>query len=225
MDFITCADAAQAAQRAAAHIAAALSRALAAQGQARLLVSGGKSPIPLFAALAQQPLPWAQVSIGLVDDRLLPPDHADSNAALVRAHLLQGPAAAARFTPLVDDPSDRAGCIARANAAWQSPTVALLGMGEDGHTASLFPGAPQLPAALDPAGREPYVAIDPPAAPYPRISASLPALLQAGERVLWLIGTNKRAVFDRAQQAVDPALPISLLLHQHRAPLTVFHAP
>lgn len=225
MDVITCADTTQAAQRAAAHIAAALSRALTAPGWARLLVSGGKSPIPLFATLAQQPLDWSRVSIGLVDERLLPPDHADSNAALVRTHLLQGAAAAARFTLLVDDPSDRCGCIARANATWQPPTMAILGMGEDGHTASLFPGAAQLPAALDPAGRDPYVAIDPPAAPYPRISASLPALLQAGECVLWLIGAGKRAVFERARLAPDPALPISLLLHHHRAPLTVFLAP
>ncbi|MBS3997266.1 MAG: 6-phosphogluconolactonase, partial [Hydrogenophaga sp.] len=74
----------------AAHIAAALRAAIAARGQASLAVSGGKSPIPLFEALREQALDWSAVSVVLVDERVVPRDHADSNTALVACHLLQG---------------------------------------------------------------------------------------------------------------------------------------
>jgi 6-phosphogluconolactonase len=114
-----------------------------------LAVSGGKSPVPFFHALRSQPLDWSRVMITLVDERFVPADHPDSNAALVREHLLQDAAAAARFLPLVGDARDDVAELAAANAAYQHPTVAVLGMGEDGHTASLFPGATALADGLD----------------------------------------------------------------------------
>ena len=90
-----CASAEALAQALAADIAQRLRGAVAERGQALLAVSGGKSPVPLFQQLSQQALPWAQVTVLLVDERCVPPDHPDSNSALVRRHLLQGPAAAA----------------------------------------------------------------------------------------------------------------------------------
>ena len=124
----------------AAHIADALRAAITARGQASLAVSGGKSPIPMFEALREQDLDWSQVSIVLVDERVVPRDHADSNTALVARHLLQGKAAAARFVPffrelaplfnaevldaLVQDAETRI-----ASLHWPLD-VAVLGMGE-----------------------------------------------------------------------------------------------
>lgn len=200
-------------------IAAALAADLAQEGRALLAVSGGRSPIPLFHALAQAPIDWPRVTLTLVDERFVPPDHADSNAALVRAHLLQGKAAAARFLPLVDDPQDLAGCVARANtrlrALAQPFSAALLGMGDDGHTASLFPGAAELAAGLDLGNTQHYLAISPPHAAHQRISLSLAALLQSRHLLLSIAGEAKRAVYAQASAPPpSPLLPISFVIQQ-----------
>lgn len=148
-------------------LADALARQIQAQGSVCLAVSGGRSPIPLFAALRARPLRWEAVSITLVDERAVPPDHPDSNARLVREHLLRDAAAAARFFPLVLSPHVHGGsidvdaCIATANDPFQQPDVALLGMGDDGHTASLFPDAPELALGIDRAQRPAYLPVRP----------------------------------------------------------------
>ena len=141
--------------RLAEAIAGTLARVIDEQGSACLAVSGGRSPIALFAALRVLPLRWADVSITLVDERAVPPEHADSNARLVREHLLQDGAAAARFFPLVlsahvhGDSVDVDACVATANDPFQQPDVVILGMGDDGHTASLFPDAAELDEGID----------------------------------------------------------------------------
>jgi len=224
-------------------VQSALAADIAAHGRALLAVSGGRSPVALFQALALAAIAWPRVVVTLVDERVVPADHPDSNAALVRAHLLVGAAAQARFLPLVDDPQDLAGCVRRANAqlaALALPiSVALLGMGEDGHTASLFPGAPELGAALDPDYPESYLAITPPgavaagraangsnrsaSAPHRRISLSLPALLRARRLLLAIAGQAKRAVY--AQAATPPpraALPVSYVIQQTRTPFDAY---
>jgi len=202
-----------------------LAAALDAGGDAVLAVSGGRSPVPLFHALRDADLDWSRVLITLVDERCVAPGHADSNERLVREHLLAGRAAAARFAGLVRDPADIAGSVAAANAAARPITVALLGMGEDGHTASLFPGAPELAAGLDPANPAHYLAVTPPAAPHTRISLTLAALLQSRRLVLAIAGPIKRRVFDAAGAALSPDLPVSALVHQTRVPLDVYWAP
>lgn len=200
-------------------IAAALAADLAQEGRALLAVSGGRSPIPLFQALAQALIDWPRVTLTLVDERFVPPDHADSNAALVRAHLLQGKAAAARFLPLVDDPQDLAGCVSRANAqqrALAQPfSAVLLGMGDDGHTASLFPGAAELAAGLDLGNTQHYLAVSPPHAAHQRISLTLAALLQSRCLLLSIAGEAKRAVYAQASAPPpSPLLPISFVIQQ-----------
>jgi 6-phosphogluconolactonase len=214
----------------AEHIANALRSAIAARGQASLAVSGGKSPIPLFEALREQDLDWSKVTIVLVDERVVPRDHADSNTALVARHLLQGRAAAARFLPffrelaptfnaevldaLVRDAEDRI-----ATLPWPLD-VAVLGMGEDAHTASLFPGAPGYARAIATDQRLAWVVPD--TAPHARISFTLSALLAARELVLSISGERKLAVYRRAAQKADEALPISLVINQTQAPLSVW---
>lgn len=218
----------------ASHIADALRAAIAARGRASLTVSGGKSPIPMFEALREQALDWSRVSIVLVDERIVPRDHAASNTALVAQHLLQGPAAQARFLPffrelatvfnaevldaLVRDATDRI-----ADLPWPLD-VAVLGMGEDAHTASLFPGAPGYARAIATDERLAWVVPEqaPIPAPHARLTFTLHALLQARELLLSISGQTKLAVYRRAAEKADPALPISLVLNQTQAPVNVF---
>jgi 6-phosphogluconolactonase len=214
----------------AEHIANALRSAIAARGQASLAVSGGKSPIPLFEALREQDLDWSKVTVVLVDERVVPRDHADSNTALVARYLLQGRAAAARFLlffrelaptfnaevldALVRDAEERITSL-----PWPLD-VAVLGMGEDAHTASLFPGAPGYARAIATDQRLAWVVPD--TAPHARISFTLSALLAARELVLSITGERKLAVYRRAAQKADEALPISLVINQTQAPLSVW---
>lgn len=199
-----------------------LQKAVAIQGSAGLAVSGGKSPIPLFDQLSRSDIPWEKVHITLVDERCVAPTDPDSNEHLVRQHLLKNHAGKARFTGLVSDPADLAKCVEQANRQAHNITVALLGMGEDGHTASLFPNAAQLPQALDTSRPERYLHVSPPAAPYERISMTLAAILQAQHLVLAIAGQQKRSVFEQAAQQATPALPISYLITQTGAPLDVY---
>ncbi|KZE30306.1 6-phosphogluconolactonase [Crenobacter luteus] len=208
--------------RLAEAIVAGLSQALAEKGRARLAVSGGKSPVPLFKTLAEADLDWSRVTVTLVDERFVPADHPDSNERLVREHLLVGRAAAATFAGLVADPGDLAASVAAANRAYQPIDVVVLGMGEDGHTASLFPAAPELAAGLDPANPNAYLAVTPPAAPHARVSLTLVALLSAGRLILAIAGETKKQVFEAASANLSAALPISALIHQTKVPFDAY---
>src|SRR5690606_5526653 len=137
-EFDSAADSVDAQSR---QIAQLLSSALDHAPRAGLAVSGGRSPVPLFERLSHEDIPWHKVAISLVDDRYVPVMHEDSNEALVRRYLLQNRASAASFTGLVGDADDIARSVQRANGLTHRIDVAVLGMGDDGHTASLFPGA------------------------------------------------------------------------------------
>lgn len=222
MQWFEFSDAPAAAAALAATVAQRLSLAISRDGQAVLAVSGGKSPVAFFHALRSQPLDWSRVVITLVDERFVPADHPDSNAALVREHLLQDAAAAARFLPLVGDASDAAAELAAANAAYLRPTVAVLGMGEDGHTASLFPGATALADGLDMARSQPLLTVQPLTAPHLRFSMSKAALLACDSLILSIQGAGKRQVFDQAAQGINDSLPISHFLLQTECPIDVY---
>ncbi len=200
-----------------------LSDGLAQRGQALLVLSGGSTPVPFFEALSQADIDWSRVHITLADERCLAPDHVDSNERLVRAHLLQGPAAAAHWVSLLTtDPEAALGSL-----PWPADVV-VLGMGADGHTASLFPHAPELRAELDDTlpGRCLVVGIPPaPNVSVPRISLNRRALLDTRHLVVHVTGATKWAVL---QEALQPGpiedLPIRLALHQHQAPCCVFYS-
>ncbi|SUX29542.1 6-phosphogluconolactonase [Chromobacterium vaccinii] len=222
MNWLEFPDAAQQTDALANSIAARLAAAIESRGQAALAVSGGKSPIPLFKLLSEMAIDWARVTVTLVDERFVAPDHADSNGALVREHLLQGRAATARFLPLVRAVANIDAEVAADNRDFIAPDVAILGMGEDGHTASLFPGAPELAAGLDPANPAPFLAVTPQTAPHRRVSLSYAALLQAGCLILSIQGAKKREVLEAAARGPDDALPISHFLAQDKVPLDVY---
>lgn len=225
-----------------AAIVASIEAALKGEGDMYLLLSGGTTPAPVYRALADAPVEWARVIVGLVDDRDVAPDADGSNARLIRETLLQGPAAAARFEPLRDAGQSIGTDVERANERWSAGVVtdapsatsavrrdvrrvAVLGMGDDGHTASLFPGAVDLHAAL--ASHQAYAAIDATgcevAGAFPhRISLTPHGLAQTLPRLLLLRGAQKLETLQRAlQNGPASAMPIRYAIDLAGAPLQI----
>ncbi len=200
------------------------------RGRASLVVSGGSTPVPFFAALSELALDWKQVVIILADERWVDPTAADSNEHLVRQHLLQNRAAMASFVGLkTGAPTAVQGekeCGDRLALLPRPFDVLILGMGNDGHTASLFPQATRLGEALSLDSGKLCLAITPPVAPHERMTLTLPALLQSRQIILHLVGPGKRAVYEEALANGPVAeMPIRAVLGQTTAPVTVFWAP
>jgi 6-phosphogluconolactonase len=232
VSFLTVA-ADQAAQALAVDVAARLRQAIDSRGRAVLHVSGGQSPVALFEALREQDLPWEHVEVSLADERVVSAEHPDSNARLVHTHLLQGPAARACFLPLLPpllsslpaqswaELAEQAG---QALGAQGPADVLVLGMGADGHTASIFPGMPDLAQALDPQGKPVCLPVAPEglpaAAAHARITQTLAHLLTARHIVLPVRGSDKLQTLRHACHTRE--LPISHVLHQSLAPVAVW---
>ena len=215
----------------AAGIAAVLGGAIATRGVATLAVSGGSTPKLLFERLSQMDIDWHDVTITLVDERWVPETHERSNSGLLRRHLLKDKAAAAHFLPLFvdsDTPDDAKDDLHdRFQRVTRPFDVVVLGMGNDGHTASFFPGADALDAAIDPDGREPVVAISAPGAGEPRVTLTLPMLIDARFLALHIEGDDKRKTYESACETGSVAdMPVRAVLRAPRAePLNVFWAP
>jgi 6-phosphogluconolactonase len=229
INFLTFDSPAAAAAALAHDAAAALQSACSARERASLVVSGGRSPIAFFNALAKQQLPWAQVGITLADERWVAPDSVDSNERLVRAELLQHSATAARFLPLKALGDSPTACLSerwQALASIAQPfDFVVLGMGDDAHTASLFPGATGLADAMDTSLAPALVAMTPLVAPYERISFNLSALLHSKQIALLLQGQAKRAVYEHALANLDTlSAPIGAILRQNSVPVSVYYA-
>jgi 6-phosphogluconolactonase len=213
------------ADAAAAAVLEELSRGLDERGAATLVATGGRSPAPVYDRLSAAKIDWAKVSVTLSDERLVPPDAPDSNERLVRAHLLQGPAAAARFVPLYSPTGDPQAAAERAEPALRKLTPfdsMLLGMGEDGHVASLVPGSPVLAQGMDLGGEALLLGV--PAGvgspPLARITLTLPALLQARAILLLISGPRKREVV-----AEEAGLPVHALLEQAKGRVRILWTP
>ncbi|MCP3689309.1 MAG: 6-phosphogluconolactonase [Gammaproteobacteria bacterium] len=211
-----------------AEIVACLTAAIRLRGTASLVLSGGNTPRPLFEALAQQNLPWAQITITLADERWVDTGSKDSNEAMLRQTLLCGPAAKARFIPLKNSADTACGGIATCQCALADISLPfdliILGMGDDGHTASLFPGVSG--SALDTDGTALCVSITPATAPHERISLTAAALLNSQTIFLHIVGDNKWQVYQQAKSpgAVDD-MPVRTVLHQDKVPVQVFWSP
>jgi 6-phosphogluconolactonase len=214
----------------AAGIAGSLTAAIGARGLASLVVSGGRSPVRLFEILRTQPLDWDRVCVALADERWVAPDDAASNERLVRDVLLKDHAASARFLGLKNGaPTPDLGAV----SAWETFArvprpfdAVILGMGDDGHTASLFPGSPNLPRALNPAAVAGCVGMWAPVAPQPRLSLNLTALLDSRRIVVLITGESKWRTF-AAACAAGPVedMPIRAVLRQSRTPVDVLWSP
>jgi len=200
-------------------IADRLREALATHGRAGLVATGGRSPGPVFDALRQAPdLDWSRVVVTLSDERCVDPAAPEANALAVRERLLVGPAARAHFLPLWPRPEPAA------LAALIPFDAVMLGMGEDGHIASLIPGDPGLEAGLS--GEA--LLVDVPAGlgrpPVPRVSLTLAALRDARAVFLVIAGEVKREVLARAA-AGEADLPVGRLLAEAKGRVRVFWSP
>lgn len=208
-------------------IAGHLRTAIAANGRATLAVSGGRTPIALFVALAARELQWDKVTVTLCDERWVAEEDARSNTALVRQHLLQDKAAAAEFVALTTQATTPEEGLAevrtRARLLPLPLDVVVLGMGGDGHTASWFPGGNQLAQALDAGGLERVVAMRAPAALEPRITFTAPVLTGAQHIYLHIEGNGKRGVLCGAMESgPETEMPVRALLRRAQRRLKVY---
>ena len=197
-------------------VATVLEGAIRGAGRAALAVPGGTTPAAFLSALGGHALDWGAVAVTLTDERCVPADHPRSNRRLLEKTLFAGPARAARFVALDD---------ARALSALLPLDACVLGMGEDTHIASLFPGADRLDEALSADCGTPALLLHSPGAPEPRITLTAPALTGAGRCFLLIHGAEKRAALDRARAAAGPAdAPVRLVLDAP-SPAAVYWAP
>lgn len=207
-------------------VAEHLRQAIAGKGQACLVLSGGRSPVPFLEQLAGEALDWSKVTVSLADERWVPVEHADSNAGLLARHLFKGPAAKARFVGLYRyaENLDAAADLAEQALAMLPPIdVLVLGMGDDGHTASLFPASPNLNEGLDLQGTRRCLPMLAPSVPRQRLSMTRALLASAGFTALSVQGEGKLATLRAALAAADPTeMPIRAFLHD---PLDIYWCP
>jgi 6-phosphogluconolactonase len=192
-----------------------------AHARATLAVSGGSSPRQFLQTLSHLPLEWPRIDVTLVDDRWVAEDDADSNARFVSETLLQHAARAARFVPLVDIAQDPRQYVATLNHDLERPLpdVAVLGMGEDGHTASIFADAPEWDEAISTS--KPFVLVHPGSAPHARVSWSLAALKRIDRLFLLIAGQSKLEILQRAAAELLPQ-GISHLANDKEVTLDVY---
>ncbi|OCG43996.1 6-phosphogluconolactonase [Gilliamella sp. Choc5-1] len=209
------------------HIVNELKQAIIQKGHASIAVSGGKTPIPLFVSLSQQNIEWSRVFITLVDDRWVDDTDDASNEKLVNTYLLQNNAKLANFVGLknsCNNPFDGAKVTDKLLDKVPMPfDVVILGMGEDGHTASLFPGAANLANGLDMKSGRKVVGMTPLTAPLDRITLTLPAILNSKNIYLHLVGESKLRVLEQAEKDNDVnQMPIRAVLQQDKVNIIGF---
>jgi 6-phosphogluconolactonase len=210
-------------------IASKLDAAVKARGKASIAVSGGSTPKLLFAVLAEQEIEWSKISVTLVDERWVDETSDRSNAALVKQHLISHEAHVATFLPLFDaahaDDVDAALADVgkRVDALGKPFDVVVLGMGPDGHTASFFPGGDHLAQALDLDGKQSVLSMRAKDAGEPRITLSLPRVLDTRALYLHIEGNDKKEILDKAIAGGD--FPIAAVLKQDRTAVDVYWSP
>lgn len=200
-------------------------RLLVTENNATLVVPGGTTPAPIFLRLRLQKLDWQRVLIVPSDERwLAPPPHEDSNETLIREHLLKNEAEHAGYFPLyrpMQLPSQAEQSLDDIfHAEADHEPIVMLGMGEDGHFASLFPGSARLDQGLDLNGQSYVMGFDAPYKGHPRISLTMAYLTKAKRIFLVFKGEAKRKVIDHPK-----GLPIEALLRQNKADIEIHWVP
>jgi 6-phosphogluconolactonase len=207
-----------------------IAEALRAPGAHAFAATGGSTPGPTYDRLARASVHWSAITVTLTDDRWVSPQSPESNEGLLRRRLFQRRAAEVAFLPLKGD-----GASPEADAMAAEPALrallpfaaVLLGMGSDGHIASLFPGAPDLATALDPAGQRLCIGVDQAGLDprVPRISLTARALLESALIVVLVTGAEKRGVIERVLSDPAASPPVAAVLRQSRTPVRILWAP
>ena len=207
------------------NISSQLKNSITETGGASLMVSGGSTPVILFKRLAQTKLAWQRVFVGLVDERWVPPNHQDSNEKLLRENLLQYEAKEALFLGLKTTAVTPEDGVYELRNSFKPPfTTVVLGMGNDGHTASWFPHTSQLPYLFT--STETLGVCHPRDAPHHRITLTLSAVLACKQIVIHITGDEKRAMLEKAmEEGSTEDIPIRAVLRQDKTPVTVYWAP
>ncbi len=209
---------------------ARLKAAIASKGSAILVVSGGSTPVPFFEHLAEQPLEWSRLTVLLADERCVAVSDEASNARLVQNHLLTGEAQGARFINIYPehssgdaggtDPGEAADQLVRDLPEYD---VVVLGMGNDGHTASIFPKADERDQALSLAGTRAALQTDPKTVAPLRITQTRERLLNTEFLALHLTGEQKLSMLNRIMHEAEfRDLPMGYFLHQDRIPIDIY---
>jgi 6-phosphogluconolactonase len=213
-------------------IVASLDAGVDAHSAASFVASGGTTPGPLFDALTERDAPWDRVFVTLSDERWVPPTEDASNEKLIRSRLLRGKASAAHFVPMKTGhahPCDAEVDVSAAISAMPRPfDVTLLGMGDDGHTASMFPGSDGLDAAFDTHSPLLVRGIHPAKldSTGERMSLTLRAILDSRLVIILIRGDAKLETY-RAALAGDDVheMPVRAVLKQSVTPVQVYWAP
>jgi len=219
--------------RSAASVAAAqllaycVERQWQTERRASIVVSGGSTPGECFDALSRKTLPWSDVTVVPSDERWVPATHKDSNERLIRERLLQNQASSGHVLSLFRQDLATADAITTIEADLNLTALpfacVMLGMGEDGHFASLFSDFDGLDQALNPENSALSVPVKTASSPYQRMSLTLSALRQTQQTALLIFGQPKRLVFEAALNG-DNTYPVQKLLANLSSPLTVFWA-
>lgn len=201
--------------------ATTLQNTLAHKPQATLVVPGGNTPRYYLPALAKCKLPWDRITVTLSDERWVDVNDEQSNEHLVKQHLMNHLPANTRFVGLKTQHNDPFAAVDEIHQRLDSLPLPLsltvLGLGEDGHIASLFPG--MNPDLLS---RHHCVAAAPPLAPSPRISLSLAILADSEHVALVVVGKAKRRLLDQLNENPNQEIPLSWLLQRTQSPITIF---
>ena len=205
-----------------------ISVGLAERGKASMLLAGGSSPRPLYEAMSNQELNWKNVYFAPTDERWVEPTSPESNERLIRETLMQNKAARTNYISLKsasDDP--KAGQFEVGERLDQLPfptDLVLLGMGEDGHIASLFPNLSDTMEAIDLNNENLCQAIHREENEVPRMTMTLNTLLNTKRIFLLFYGKKKLDVFNEAKERQTNQLPVSYLLHQNKVPIRLYWA-
>lgn len=210
----------------AARMAGLVSAQLGRDAAAHFVVGGGTTPERSFDLLSEYELDWDKVQVALSDERWVPNDHDDSNERLVRESMLKNAASAGHILPIFKTglSADERSEELQSRKPENGFACAMVGMGIDGHFASLFPDADCLSEGLQLNNSRFYMPVRTNASPHPRISMTLSALLASDEVLLFFFGEEKLAVYDNAH-TVDKTYPITALVEQDKTPVSLYWAP
>ena len=206
------------AERVAAELASQLADALKSAGRATLIVAGGSTPLPVYRALSLADIDWNEVTVIPSDERCVPERSSRSNLGMIRLNLLQENATLAQAFPLFEEgrDGDNSELVCKALEPLLPAAACLLGMGEDLHTASLFPKSAELQMAMSDHA-PPMLPVIAPSTGERRMTLSLRALASSKFVDIAILGKAKYEALERASAGMDPLdAPIAALLEQAR---------